>query len=150
MDRSSLRVLIAALVIGLQLGVSSPAQAEVTLRVHPALTLRYSDDPALGLEGAQITRAYESPTPPTPRQCKPRFMAGPATGIPLGIGAAVLGGTMVWAGTDPHGTLFSDSTGSQKGFIAGGAIVMASGLAAFIYSSIKLKKNLDTRARVCP
>ncbi len=81
-----------------------------------------------------------------PRECTGRFVAGPAVGIPLGVGTAALGGVLIYAGTD---RFFDDSSNARAGFIAGGSITVAAGLAALVYSSIKLRRNLEVRHRVC-
>lgn len=83
--------------------------------------------------------------PPVPRECKPRYMAGPGTGLVLGLGSIGLGGPLIWAGTyygEPR-------SAGEKGLIAGGSLMIAAGLAAVVYSGIKLKRNQETRNRVC-
>jgi hypothetical protein len=88
---------------------------------------------------------------PVPRECTGRFVAGPAVGIPLGLGTAAFGGVLVYAATNPLGDSFSSDRRSNNapGAIAGGAILVGAGLAAFLYSTIKLRKNLEARRRVC-
>lgn len=81
-----------------------------------------------------------------PRECTGRFVAGPAVGIPLGVGTAALGAVLIYAGTDP---VFDSRSNNAAGVIAGGSIMVAVGLAAFLYSSVKLRRNLETRDRVC-
>jgi hypothetical protein len=87
----------------------------------------------------------EGSPPPVPRECKPRYMAGPGTGLVLGMGAMGLGGPLIWAGTyygEPR-------SAGEKALIAGGSLMIAAGLAAVVYSGIKLKRNQETRNRVC-
>ena len=81
-----------------------------------------------------------------PRECTGRFVAGPAVGIPLGLETAALGGVLIYAGTDP---IFGDSNNARGALIASGSITVAAGLAALVYSSIKLRRNLEVRHRVC-
>ncbi len=66
-------------------------------------------------------------------------MAGPAAGIPLGIGTAAFGATMVGAAHASTG--YGTSIREYRTFIAGGGVLLAAGLGTLIYSSIKLAKN---------
>ena len=88
---------------------------------------------------------------PTPRECTGRFVAGPAVGIPLGLGTAAFGGILVYAGTNPLGDSFDSnrSGNNAPGAIAGGSILIGAGLAVFVYSAIKLRRNLEVRRSIC-
>ena len=97
--------------------------------------------------GAQTPE--EAPAPSVPRECTGRYMAGPAVGIPLGLSVAAFGSVLVAAATSD---LFEESRPNdpkERGAAAGGSIMIGAGLAAFIYSSVKLSKNRRTRKRVC-
>jgi hypothetical protein len=128
-------VVIALVVsIAAMLTLSLPAHAEDA----PRLEIRYSD---LENEGAV---GKVSPAPR--RECTPRYMAGPATGIPLGLGTAGLGSALVFVASAPYtDTSLPDSRASG----IAGAVMIPVGVAAFIYSSVKLAKNRQTRLRVC-
>lgn len=90
-------------------------------------------------------RALEVVPPPVPRECTPGYMAGPGSGVVLGLGAIGVGGTFLWAGVS-----FADSgTGGPNAMVAGASLMIASGVAAVIYSSIKLKRNAEARRRLC-
>jgi hypothetical protein len=104
----------------------------------PRLEISYSD-----LENEGYT-ANDSPSPR--RECTPRYMAGPGVGIPLGLGTAALGSAFVFVSTVPNERSLPD--GRAAGIA--GAVMIPVGVAAFIYSSIKLAKNRQTRSRVCP
>ncbi len=105
--------------------------------------------PSIERAKAQTADVSETPISP-PRECTGRFVAGPAVGIPLGLGAAAIGGVLIYAGTNPLGDAFSQgSNNNARGAIAGGAILVGAGLAAFLYSAVKLHKNLEVRRRLC-
>lgn len=84
---------------------------------------------------------------PIPRECTGRFVAGPSVGIVLGLGTATVGA--IGLGGAAYGAYHSDVENNSPGFIAGFATTFGVGLAAFIYSSIKLHKNLDVRFERC-
>lgn len=85
---------------------------------------------------------------PIPRECKARFVAGPSVGIPLGLGTATLGGMFIYVGSArAYGAVGVDDR--SPGAIAGGTIMLSAGLAAVVYSSIKLRRNLDARFERC-
>ena len=88
---------------------------------------------------------------PKPRECTGRFVAGPSVGIPVGLGTAAVGAVLIYAATNPLDDAFGgDSAGNNwPGGVAGGSILVAAGLAAFLYSAIKLHKNLDVRRDLC-
>lgn len=88
---------------------------------------------------------------PTPRECTGRFVAGPSVGIPVGLGTAALGAVLIYAATNPLGDAFSGHSAGNNwpGGVAGGAILVGAGLAAFIYSAVKLHKNLEVRRDLC-
>ena len=112
---------------------------------------------ALVLIGSTAGRARaqeEAPSAlesPTPRECTGRFVAGPSVGIPVGLGTAAIGAVLIWAATNPTGDLlFGESADNNSaGGIAGGSILVGAGLAAFVYSAIKLHKNLEVRRDLC-
>ncbi len=115
----------------------------------PKLTLSasYLDQVGSGVPGAMPQLGADVLATPTPRECKPRYMAGPATGMALGAGAITGGALMVTAG---NLQLFdSPKTRSQRGLIAGGSVLMAAGVATLIYSSVRLAKNRYARQSVC-
>jgi hypothetical protein len=134
----------------MQAGVMSPAKAEEPLALRLALPPSYFVDASI--EGEPVAPPLE-PTEPnappsTPRECKPRYMAGPAVGIPLGVGSMILGGVMVGAGTDFQ--VFASGSGTNEpSLIASGSVLLAAGAAAMAYSAIKLTKNVRRRALVC-
>lgn len=80
---------------------------------------------------------------PTPRECTGGFVAGPAVGIPVGLGTAAFGAVLIYAATNPLGDAFSgEGAGNNSpGGIAGGSILVGAGLAAFLYSAIKLTRT---------
>jgi hypothetical protein len=104
----------------------------------PRLEIGYSD---LESEG-RTSNDSRAPR----RECTPRYMAGPGVGIPLGLGTAALGSAFVFVSSVPNETSLPD--GRAAGIA--GAVMIPVGVAAFIYSSIKLSKNRRTRLRVCP
>jgi hypothetical protein len=75
-------------------------------------------------------------------------MAGPAVGVPLGLGVVAFGSVLISAATvdffEPR-----PNSRSERGAIAGGSIMIGAGLATFIYSSVKLSKNRRVRKRIC-
>jgi hypothetical protein len=127
MKRAHSTAFITVLIVALQTGLADRAQAD--------------DVP-------QSVELLEAPTPSVPRECTGRFMAGPAVGIPLGLGVAAFGSVLVSAAAvDLFGS--RPSSRSERGAIAGGSIMIGTGLAAFIYSSVKLSKNRRARKRIC-
>jgi hypothetical protein len=72
-------------------------------------------------------------------------------GIPVGLGTAAFGAVLTWAATNPLGDAFGGNTADDNspGGIAGGSILVGAGLAAFVYSAIKLHKNLEVRRDLC-
>lgn len=88
---------------------------------------------------------------PTPRECTGRFVAGPSVGIPVGLGTAAFGAVLIYAASNPLGDAFGGdaSSNNSPGGIAGGSILVGAGLAAFLYSAIKLHKNLAVRRDLC-
>jgi hypothetical protein len=127
--------MIVALGFGAVLLVGAPGRAQGS---HPA-----DFDPRLSHVPPQPT--LDVSPPPVPRECKPRYMAGPGTGLVLGLGSIGLGGALIGAGTyygEPR-------SAGEKGLIAGGSLMIGAGLAAVVYSGIKLKRNQETRNRVC-
>jgi len=128
---------------------SNPAQAE-----GPAASPSFSldlDDSALRYLPSGETDESLAPSASTPRECKPRYMAGPAVGMVAGPGAIVLGWFMIGAGYPTSRLLFTSSerTGGEKALTAGGAILFAAGTGALLYSIGKLVKNRRERKRVC-
>ena len=119
---------IVALCVAAVFVTAAPGRAQESDPADLDLRLRYVP--------AQSTP--EAFPPRVPRECKPRYMAGPGTGLVLGIGSIGVGGSVIWAGTllDPRLT-------------AGGSFVVAAGLAVAIFSAIKVKRNRDRRARIC-
>lgn len=75
-------------------------------------------------------------------------MAGPAVGVPLGLGTFMGGVVMVTVG---NFDLFEPDpkTRRDRALIAGGSILMAAGLATFIYSAVRLSQNRQVRQRIC-
>ena len=147
MDRTYVTVLIVLLVIALQSSFPQPARAEEppqprlvntggSLQPRLTLALRYSDDLMLGTEGTHAVQRVEIPAPPVPRECTPRYMAGPAVGMVVGP-VAMVSGLFLAA----SGAAFPPAEGrtpGQRGRIAGGSLVMAAGLGTFLYSIGKL------------
>lgn len=127
MNRTHSTAFTSVLVVALQTGLAHPAQAD---------------------DASQSVELREAPPPSVPRECTGRFMAGPAVGIPLGLGVAAFGSVLVTAAAVD---LFEPrpSSRSERGAIAGGSIMIGTGLAAFIYSSVKLSKNRRARKRIC-
>jgi len=127
MNRIHRTAFMALLIVALQTALAHPAQAD---------------------EASQSIELREKPPPSVPRECTGRFMAGPAVGIPLGLGVAAFGSVLISAATVD---LFEPrpSSRSERGAIAGGSIMIGTGLAAFIYSSVKLSKNRRVRKRIC-
>lgn len=120
-------------------GVASPGSAQVAAQAN--LSLDYHV-----LAQIEEAAAVESPTP---RECKPRFMAGPGFGIaasPL----AVVGGTFMIIGGTLDGLFTDDSNRvSSAGLVAGGSVLVAAGLGTLIFSSVRLSRNLKARRSVC-
>lgn len=110
-----------------------PLLAVTLLSAFDARHARAEEEPATELGAA------------TPRECTGRFVAGPAVGIPLGAGTATLGGVFIAAGQG----LFGDPVDNSPGAFAAGSILLAAGLTAAIYSSVKLAKNMKVRRRMC-
>lgn len=120
----------AVVSIAIQLTQPLHAHAEEEER---KLQLKYSD-----IESEQNPR----------RECTPRYMAGPGVGIPLGLATAGLGSAFVFLSTTPSSGSSSGKSNSRAAAIAG-AVMIPAGLAAFIYSSVKAKRNRRTRKQVC-
>jgi hypothetical protein len=81
-------------------------------------------------------------------------MAGPALGIPLGLASVAVGAifvTAVNAGEDLFEDIDIPSARNRRdrAFLAGGTLMIAAGSATFLYSSIKLHENRQTRRRLC-
>jgi hypothetical protein len=142
-------VLIAQLAIALHASsFPQPAGAEEPLQQRPLLTVRYSDDLMHGTEGTLAIQRVDIPAPPVPRECRPRYMAGPAVGLPLGVYAIASGTIMVRAGTDMQ--IFSSPPRHRDPMLIGwGGALIAAGVGTFIYSSVKLAMNRHVRRRVC-
>jgi hypothetical protein len=139
--------LLSLLVLAAQSSLPSSAHAEGGSQPRLALVADHSDDPVLGVVGSGTVQYVETPTPPVPRECTPRYMAGPAVGLVVGPGAIVSGLFMVAAGS--YRSIPDQRTGGDRALIAGGAIVMAAGLGTFLYSIGKLVKNRHERRRIC-
>jgi hypothetical protein len=131
-DRAHLTAIIGLLVIVLQSSFPQSARAEeppqpplATLGgpVQPrfSLRLRHSDALVLGTEGMHAVQRAEISAPPIPRECKPSYMAGPAVGVPLGLGAFMGGVVTVTVG---NFDLFEPDpkTRRDRALIAGGSI----------------------------
>ncbi|MGB8222794.1 MAG: hypothetical protein WCF10_09405 [Polyangiales bacterium] len=149
MGKIAIAALWTLLAMMMQAGVMSPAKAEEPLALRLALPPSYFVDASI--EGEPVSPPLpptEPNAPSTPRECKPRYMAGPAVGIPLSVGSMILGGVMVGAGTD-YQVLASGSGSNVPGLIGGGSVLLAVGAAAMVYSAIKLTKNVHRRALVC-
>ena len=160
MDRTRLSALIGLLVIALQSSFPQLARAEEPPQPHLAniggsvqprfaLALRYSDDLVLGTEGTHAVQRVEISAPPIPRECKPKYMVGPGLGVPLGVGTVMGGAVMVAVGNLDVLNTGDAKTRRDRALIAGGSIMIGAGLAAFIYSSVKLSQNRHARRRVC-
>ena len=119
---------IVALWAGAFFFTATPGRAQANDPRDVDLSLRYV--------AAQPTSA--ALTPPVPRECRPRYMAGPGTGVVLGMGSVGVGAPLIWAGT-----LY------DARMTAGASLIVAAGLAAVVASGIKLKRNRDRRAHVC-
>ena len=108
------------------------------------------DDTGLRYLPGEETDEVIEPVASTPRECKPRYMAGPAVGMVVGPGAIVSGLFMISAGTPVFKVLGqTERTGGEKALTAGGALVMAAGTGALLYSIGKLVKNRRQRKKVC-
>ena len=130
------------------LSVSNQARAE-GLNASPSLSLDLDDTGLRYLPGEETDEVIE-PVASTPRECKPRYMAGPAVGMVVGPGAIVSGLFMISAGTPVFKVLGqTERTGGEKALTAGGALVMAAGTGALLYSIGKLVKNRRQRKKVC-
>lgn len=148
MDRLHRVTLFGLLVLTPLSSFHSTANADGLPESRLALVTDHSEDPVLGVVGSGTVQYVETPTPPVPRECTPRYMAGPAVGAVVGPGAIVAGMFMVGAGSvDPFDT--HQKTRRDRGLIAGGSITMAAGLGTFLYSIAKLVKNRHERQRVC-
>lgn len=71
-------------------------------------------------------------------------MVGPGMGIPLGLGAITMGSLFTAIGARGIFT-----TANEPRLIGWGSATLVVGTATFIYSSIKLKRNLTRRREVC-
>jgi len=139
------------LLLAVQSSFLARADADGLAQPRFALVADHSDDPVLGIVGSGAVEFVETPAPPLPRECKPRYMAGPAVGLVVGPGAIVGGMFMIAAGSfqlDLFG-VEDERTTRDRGLIAGGSLFLAAGLATFIYSSAKLSKNRHERRRIC-
>ena len=136
------------LVLVLQSSLPAPAYADGLLQPRLALVAADLRDPVLGMAGTGAVELVETPAPPVPRECTPRYMAGPAVGVVVGPGAIFVGYGMVAAGSFDLFDTYQKTRG-QRGLIAGGSIMMAAGLGTFLYSIGKLVVNRRERRRVC-
>lgn len=132
MARVHSTVLLSILSVAMGLALPILARADESAK----LEIKYSD-----IEG-------EYPAPSPQRECRPRYMAGPGVGIPLGLGTASVGAAFVFLASTPNSSSFPDSSSARAVGIAG-AVMIPVGLATFIYSSVKLARNRHTRQRVC-
>ena len=112
--------------------VALPASVRADEPVRPGID--YKDAPGLPV-ASEI-----------PRECKPRYMAGPAVGIPLGLGTAGLGSAFVFIATTPSSSRLRDSSTAIG---IAGSVMIPTGTAVFIYSAVKAKRNRQERRRVC-
>lgn len=156
--RSLVHSLVLLLAIAMQVAVPLSAGAQKVprtplpsehgmLQPRLPLALRHSGL-VLDMEEANSLQMGEVSARNVPRECTPRYMAGPALGVPLGLGAFMGGVVMVTVGNFHLWEPEPKSRG-DRGLIAGGSILMAAGLASFIYSSVKISNNRHTRRRVC-
>lgn len=119
-----------------------PNKVQLSLPPSYLLYLSPSDEATTSLQQAGTDASSER------RECKARYMAGPAVGIGLGVSSMVLGSIMVSAGTNY--SPFASSEGSNvPGLIGGGSALLAAGAGALVFSAIKTKRNVKARARVC-
>jgi len=128
---------------------SAPNQARAEEpKASPSPSVEPDDNAILYLPSGGTDEAVASAAS-TRRECKPRYMAGPAVGIVAGPGAILSGLFMIAAGTpiDIFGP--AERTGRDRALTAGGAFVLAAGTGALFYSIGKLVKNRRTRKRVC-
>ncbi len=154
-------MLVAMLAVAAQSALPQPTRAEApqgaslentrgSLQPRLILALRYSDDLTLGAEATPAIQRVAIPAPPVPRECTPRYMAGPAVGMVLGYGAIGGGAAMIFANS--FGFALSETeekTRRDRGVQAGGAILMTAGVGALAYSIAKLVINRRERRRVC-
>ena len=119
-----------------------PARADELLQPRLLLTLRYSDDLVFGTEGKLAIQRVEISAPRVPRECKPRYMAGPAVGLVLGVYAVAFGTVVKRDG-------FAYPKQRDPMHTGWGAALIAAGLGTFVYSSVRLAKNRHARRRVC-
>ena len=108
-------------------------------------------EPALQMGVNSTGLEVTPPPPPARRECKPRYMAGPAVGIAVGALAIVTGPALILAGTWDL-ELFgveSEKTRADRALQGSGAALLIAGFGALIYSSVKLAENRHKRERVC-
>jgi len=128
-------------------GIASPARAEEPLSLRLSLPASYYVKTSSEVQATHSLQQDEINAPSLRRECKARYMVGPAVGIPLGVGSMIVGGLMVGAGTN-FSVLGSDGS-NVPGLIGGGSALLAAGAGALVFSAIKAKRNVKTRARVC-
>ena len=129
------------------------AALSISTQAMVPLLARADDGPELQLEHADIDASYSAPPnaagpPAKRRECSARYMAGPGAGMPLGLGTAGLGSAFVFRASTPGSSSSSDRFSSRAAGIAGSVMIPA-GVATFIYSAIKAKRNRRERQRVC-
>jgi hypothetical protein len=90
-----------------------------------------------------ITYLPRSSAPADPRECKPRFMVGPAMGVVLAPTAIVVGSFMVAESVE-------DQLAVNRPLTAAGGVTIALSSAVLVYSVGKLVANHRKRRRVCP
>lgn len=132
----------------LEVGIGSPAHAEEPQVLRLSLPASYYVKTSSEVQATHSMQQDEINAPSLRRECKARYMAGPAVGVALGASSMILGSIMVSAGTNY--SPFASSEGSNvPGLIGGGSALLAVGAGAFVFSAIKANRNAKTRARVC-
>ena len=104
-----------------------------------------TEDPVLGIRGSGARSLVAAPPQPTPRECRPRYLAAPAIGVALGPLTMGGGAAMVTAGA------LGDRPASSRDrqMIGWGVGLLAVGTAVWIYSAFKLADNRQNRQRQC-
>lgn len=104
-----------------------------------------TEDPVLGIRGSGASNLVAAPPEPTPRECRPRYLAAPATGVALGPLTMGGGAAMVTMGAFGE----RPTSSRDRQLIGWGTGLLAVGTAVWIYSAFKLADNRQTRQRQC-
>ena len=104
-----------------------------------------TEDPVLGIRGSGAGGLVAASPQPTPRECRPRYLAAPAAGVALGPLTMGGGAAMVTVGTFGE----RPTSSRDRQLIGWGAGLLAVGTVVWIYSAFKLADNRQTRRRQC-